>query len=113
MGPDRLLSLQGNKVAFKRSTVISALEVELEGAWESSPGLPALRQCPDTRPFPVVVDKGAADILGDEIDLYTETGDPITFAVFRTDQDGKKTRTKQAEARALTTRIESEEDEQR
>ena len=57
--------------------------------------------------------KGAADILGDEIELYTETGDPIAFAVFRTDQNGKKTRTKQAEARALTTRIESEEDEQR
>jgi hypothetical protein len=67
-----LLSKQGNKVAFKRSAVISSIEIDLEGSWEFSPGLPVVQQCPEIGPFPIVVDRGAADKIGTEIELYSE-----------------------------------------
>ena len=66
-----LISKQGNTTKFARDSIVSSVELELEAAgWESSPGLPAIRQCPDTVFFPVVIDKGGAEKLRKDIDLF-------------------------------------------
>ena len=108
-----LFSKQGNKVAFKRSAVISSVEIDLEGSWEFSPGLPVVQQCPEIGPFPIVVDRGAADMIGTKIELYSETGDPVEFQVFRMDAQGRRIQSREKHARTMQAREESEEDEQR
>ena len=108
-----LFSKQGNKVAFKRSAVISSVEIDLEGSWEFSPGLPVVQQCPEIGPFPIVVDRGAADMIGSKIELYSETGDPVEFQVFRMDAQGRRILSRETDARKMKAREESDEDEQR
>ena len=86
-----LISKQGNATRFSRDSIISTLELELEAAgWESSPGLPALRQCPDTGPFPVALDQGGYELLGKDIDLFDDNGDPTNFDIYRTDENGRR-----------------------
>ena len=108
-----LFSKQGNKVPFKRSAVINSVEIDLEGSWEFSPGLQVVQQCPEIGPFPIVVDREAADMIGSKIELYSETGDPVEFQVLRMDAQGRRIQSREKHARTMQAREESEEDEQR
>ena len=66
-------------------------EIEIENAgWESAEGLPALRQCPDVGPFPVVMELGAWQKMPAEIDLFDAKGDPHAFEVQQTDKHGNR-----------------------
>ena len=108
-----MISKKGNQTQYDRDSIMSTIELELETAgWESSPGLPSMRQCPGVGPFPLVLDKGGADMLRNEIDLFDGKGDPSSFEIYRIDANGKRLGSRytvgMAEARA-----ESEDDARR
>jgi hypothetical protein len=111
-----LISKQGNTTKFARDSIVSSVELELEAAgWESSPGLPAIQQCPETGPFPLVIDKGGAEALGKNIDLFDDKGDPTNFEVFRIDANRKRIydTPKPGAAEAAARRASTEQDERR
>jgi hypothetical protein len=107
------LSRVGNKATIPRSGLVSTIELELDAiGWESSEGLPALKQGPDIGPFTVILDHGAAKQMPSEIDLFDAKGDPHAFTVYKTDKRGNTIHDRPRPG-ARTTRAQTEDDEQR